>query len=81
MNIVRNSRSLPEDVRDRLVRLAGKPMTRKGELIIEARRFRTQEQNRQDARSRLIELLRKAAEPVSCTYPHPPGSRQIEGCA
>jgi ribosome-associated protein len=39
-------------------------MTREGELIIEARRFRTQERNRQDARSRLIELFRKAAEPV-----------------
>jgi ribosome-associated protein len=61
---VRNSRSLPEEVRDRLVRLAGKRMTRDGELIIEARRFRTQERNRQDARSRLVELLRKAAEPV-----------------
>jgi ribosome-associated protein len=61
---VRNSRSLPDEVRDRLVRLAGKRMTREGELIIEARRFRTQERNRQDARSRLIELLRKAAEPV-----------------
>ena len=64
MNIVRNSRFLPDDVRDRLVRLAGKRMTRTGELIIEARRFRTQERNRQDARSRLIGLLRKAAEPV-----------------
>jgi len=64
MNIVRNSRSLPEDVRDSLVRLAGKRMTREGELIIEARRFRTQDRNRQDPRSRLIELLRKAAEPV-----------------
>jgi ribosome-associated protein len=61
---VRNSRSLPDDVRDRLVRLAGKRMTREGELIIEARRFRTQERNRQDARNRLIELLRKAAEPA-----------------
>jgi ribosome-associated protein len=61
---VRNSRSLPDEVRARLVRLAGKRMTREGELIIEARRFRTRERNRQDARSRLISLLRKAAEPV-----------------
>lgn len=61
---VRNSRSLPDEVRIRLVRLAGRRMTREGELIIEARRFRTRERNRQDARSRLIALLRKAAEPV-----------------
>ncbi|HEU5361015.1 MAG TPA: alternative ribosome rescue aminoacyl-tRNA hydrolase ArfB, partial [Candidatus Deferrimicrobiaceae bacterium] len=62
---VRNSRSLPEDVRERLVRLAGKRMTGEGVLVIEARRFRTQERNRGDARSRLIALIRKAAEPVA----------------
>jgi len=59
---VRNSRSLAEDVRERLARLAGKRMTRDGVLIIESRRFRTQERNRQDARDRLIGLIRKAAE-------------------
>jgi hypothetical protein len=42
MNMDRNSRSLPEDVRDRLVRLAGKPMTREGELVIEAPRLSLQ---------------------------------------
>ena len=62
---VRNSRSLPDDVRERLVRLAGRRMTGEGVLIIEARRFRTQERNRQDARDRLIALVRKAAEPVA----------------
>jgi len=61
---VRNSRSLPDDVRERLVRLAGRRMTGEGVLVIEARRFRTQERNRQDARDRLIALVRKAAEPV-----------------
>ena len=60
---VRNSRSLGDDVRERLTRLAGKRMTRDGVLIIESRRFRTQERNRQDARDRLIGLIRKAAEP------------------
>ena len=59
---VRNSRSLAEDVRERLGRLAGKRMTRDGVLVIESRRFRTQERNRQDARDRLIGLIRKAAE-------------------
>jgi ribosome-associated protein len=53
---------LPEDMQDRLRRLAGRRLTEEGTLIIEARRFRTQEQNRQDAVDRLVELLRRAAE-------------------
>src|SRR4030066_1063280 len=61
---VRHSRSLPDAVRERLVRLAGKRMTGEGVLILEARRFRTQERHRQDARDRLIALLRKGAEPA-----------------
>jgi ribosome-associated protein len=56
----RRSPSLPEDVRERLVRLAGKRMTSDGVLIIQARRFRSQEGNRQDAWERLAELLRQA---------------------
>ena len=59
---VRHSPSLPDDVRPRLTRLAGKRMTDDGVLIIEARRFRTQEQNRQDAINRLVELIRRAAQ-------------------
>jgi ribosome-associated protein len=58
---VRNS-SLPSDVRERLTRLAGKRMTEDNILIIEARRFRTQDRNRQDALDRLVALIRKAAE-------------------
>jgi len=57
-----NSASLPEDVRRRLLRLGGSRVTRDGILIIDARRFRTQEANRKDARQRLIELVKKAAE-------------------
>jgi ribosome-associated protein len=56
------SPSLPRDVRERLVRLAGRRMTEEGILVIEARRFRTQERNRQDALDRLIRLIQKAAE-------------------
>jgi ribosome-associated protein len=56
------SNSLPEDVRERLTRLAGKRMTQEGYLIIDARRFRTQEQNRQDAVARLVGLIRQAAQ-------------------
>ncbi|MCK4795314.1 MAG: aminoacyl-tRNA hydrolase [Desulfobacteraceae bacterium] len=59
---VRNSPSLPDDVRERLVRLAGRRFTEDGLLIIDARRFRTQERNRQDAIDRLVELIRKASE-------------------
>jgi ribosome-associated protein len=59
---VANSPSLPNAVRKRLTRLAGKRMTDDGVLIIEAKRFRTQEHNRQDAVDRLVELIRKAAQ-------------------
>ena len=57
-----SSPSLPDDVRNRLIHLAGRRITEEGVLIIEARRFRTQESNRQDAINRLTELIRKAAE-------------------
>lgn len=59
---VANLPSLPGDVRNRLIHLAGRRITEGGVLIIEARRFRTQESNRQDAIARLVELIRKAAE-------------------
>ncbi len=58
---VANSPSLPDDVRERLIRLAGKRMTDGGELVLDARQFRTQLKNRQDARQRLVELIRRAA--------------------
>lgn len=52
--------SLPEEVKTRLVHLAGKRITSKGILLIEAKRFRTQEQNREDAIKRFVELIRKS---------------------
>ena len=58
---VRRSPSLTEPQRARLERLAGRRLTKEGLLVIRAERFRTQEQNRDDARSRLIELVRQAA--------------------
>lgn len=58
---VRKSANLPEQVRDRLTRLAGKRMTADGVLILAARRFRTQLQNKQDALERLALLLRQAS--------------------
>jgi ribosome-associated protein len=57
---VANSRTLPPDVRERLRVLAGTRMTSDGVLLIDARRHRTQAQNREDARLRLTELLRQA---------------------
>ena len=59
---VAHSPSLPDAMRKRLSRLAGKRMTDDGVLIIEAKRFRTQERNRQDAVERLVELIRKASQ-------------------
>jgi ribosome-associated protein len=58
---VARSLSLTQDIRDRLVHLAGRRMTKEGELVIVANRFRTQERNREDARRRLIELIARAA--------------------
>ncbi|MDP6106820.1 MAG: alternative ribosome rescue aminoacyl-tRNA hydrolase ArfB [Candidatus Brocadiia bacterium] len=58
---VANSPSLPDEVRRRLVLLAGRRVTQEGVLIVDARRFRAQERNRQDAQDRLIDLIRRAA--------------------
>jgi ribosome-associated protein len=60
---VRRSRSLPNDVAIRLMRLAGQRLTKDGVLVITAQRHRTQERNRDDARERLTALIREAAVP------------------
>ncbi len=59
---VRNCPSFSDQVRYRLTRLGGRRVTEHGILIIEARRFRKQEGNRQDAIDRLIKLIQKASE-------------------
>jgi len=59
---VANSHSLPEEVRKRLLSLAGNRITENGVLIIEARRFRSQGRNREDAIDRLVGLIRDAAQ-------------------
>ncbi|MGZ3409092.1 MAG: alternative ribosome rescue aminoacyl-tRNA hydrolase ArfB [Xanthobacteraceae bacterium] len=58
---VRHSPSLNHEVRARLERLAGRRLTRDGVLIIMAQQHRTQENNRRDARERLVELIKQAA--------------------
>jgi len=60
---MRASPNLPEPVKTRLARLAGRRLTKDGVILIEARRHRTQERNRADALERLIELIRIAAAP------------------
>jgi len=55
-----NSPTISDEMKDRLYKIAGKRINEQGELIIEAQRFRTQEQNRQDAVERLVRLLRLA---------------------
>jgi ribosome-associated protein len=57
-----NSPSLPEDVKNRLKKLAGSKMTDNGILIIDSREYRTQNRNRAGALNRLIELVKKASE-------------------
>jgi ribosome-associated protein len=54
---------MPEDVRARLIRLAGQRMTKEGVLVIQAQQHRTRERNREDALDRLIALIREAAVP------------------
>ena len=58
---ITNSPSLASDLKGRLIRLAGKRATADGVLIIEAKKFRTQEQNREDAFARFYELIEKAS--------------------
>ncbi|MFC5387229.1 alternative ribosome rescue aminoacyl-tRNA hydrolase ArfB [Aquamicrobium segne] len=58
-----NARGLSQYVKERAIKLAGQRASKEGVILIEAARFRTQEQNRADARQRLTELVAKAAEP------------------
>lgn len=66
------SPALSEFVRRRLKALAGRRVTRLGEIVITAERFRTRERNRQDALQRLVDLIRRAAEPVKVRRPTRP---------
>lgn len=60
---VEASENLPGPVKARLKRLAGRRLTLEGEIIIKAERYRSQERNRADARDRLVDLIRTAAQP------------------
>ncbi len=64
--------SLPPDIKARLLKLAGSRATAEGVIIIEARRYRTQEQNRFDAIQRLTALVQQALEPPKVRQPTRP---------
>jgi ribosome-associated protein len=59
---VAHSPALPDDVRRRLIDLAGNRVTDDGVLVIDAQQFRSQRRNRRDARKRLVDLIRRAAK-------------------
>ncbi|MDA8389269.1 MAG: alternative ribosome rescue aminoacyl-tRNA hydrolase ArfB [Gammaproteobacteria bacterium] len=69
---------LPEAVRARLLQIGGRRLTADGVLIITAQQFRTREQNRRDARARLVAWLRRAAEIPAARVPThvPPAARR-----
>jgi ribosome-associated protein len=75
---VAGSTSLPEGVKRRLIQMAGKRVTSEGLLIIEARRYRTQEANRADAVQRFTELVRKASQPPKKRKPTKPTAESRE---
>lgn len=73
-----HSPSLPVEVRKRLIEKADKRLTKEGVLIIEARRFRTQERNRKDALLRLVEIIREAASEPKKRHKTKPGFHAIK---
>lgn len=72
------SASLPDDMRERLIALAGRRLVAGGVLVIDSREHRTQAQNREAARARLLALLQQAARtPKRRTATRPrPGARE-----
>jgi ribosome-associated protein len=80
---LRRSPSLPEPVKLRLARLAGRRLTRDGVIVIVGERFRTQERNRADARDRLLDLIRRATIAPKPRRPTKPTAasraRRLEG--
>jgi len=69
---VLHSPSLPEDVRARLLVMIGNRLTKDGILVITAQRYRSQNQNRQDARHRLAQIIYRATVPAPKRIPSKP---------
>jgi len=82
---VRGSKTLPDAVKARLERIAGRRLTKEGVIVLVAQRYRTQEQNRADALARLVEMVREASVAPVIRRPTRPtlGSklRRLEGKA
>jgi ribosome-associated protein len=80
---VRNSPSLPDEVKKRLIHIAGRKMTKEDILIIQSRRFRTQAENRRDALHRFIQLIQqstiKPLRRIKTRTPHQVKLRRLEG--
>lgn len=74
----RSARGLPDEVRQRLARLAGRRQTQDGVIVITAGRFRSQERNRADALERLLELIRRASAAPKRRRPTKPTKAAIE---
>lgn len=74
----RRSPSLPDAVKARLQALAGSRLTQDGVVVITARRFRSQERNRQDALERLLDLIRQAAVRAPARRPTRPSRGERE---
>lgn len=70
--------TLPEEVKTRLVKVAGKRMTSEGVLVIEAKAFRTQEKNKEDAIARFVALVRRSLEKPKPRKKTRPTQRSIE---
>lgn len=68
-----NSPSLPDQVKDRLQKIAGSRITKDGVIVLTANRHRTQEANRRDAIDRLVELIRQATIRRKYRIPTRPG--------
>lgn len=75
---VANSLSLPDDVRERLLKLGGQRVTADGVLVIDAHRFRTQTQNREDALQRLVHLIFQATQAPPARRKTKPGPAAIK---
>ncbi len=70
--------SLPEEVKTRLVKVAGKRVTSEGVLVVEAKAFRTQEKNKEDAIARFVALVRRSLERPKPRKKTRPTQRSIE---
>jgi ribosome-associated protein len=75
---VRQTPALPVEVKERLMKLAGKRMTSGGILVIEAKQSRSQEQNRKAAQERLVRLIQKAVEPPKPRHKTRPTRGSVE---